>query len=312
MSKQKTSDKKIDLSPSLTRPLDRSALSNDNATLRALTGMLNNPALTGAEAPPPEEKFSAPAAPSGATLVVDSTPTPDVLQAAQAMQAIAAAPQPTGTTAPVPKTRNTLIMLTGRNTDRVTAATGNVVFNIYAPVETLARSLLSSFDAAHPGADTFLANIRAWGAGEVSDDFPITAERIIFVKMIRSIAATLGSSLDWGNFGSDAGFWVDACHRAALSFHDESPGTPVFITGIADKYEFDYFRAHGFTHWHVTGRPAPGLSEDKFSTSLDNDVVRQVSNNRNGPKLRAIWCESVPCNSNRLWTIPEFVASFSK
>jgi hypothetical protein len=319
------------LKPNLTRPLDKAAMSNDSATLRALTGMLNNPAITGAVVP----KGETTALP---TTALPPGSIPDHSDVSPPSNIGGAAPFPSAQTANAPGSAlpparevpaketpaaavkvGLRLLFTGRGLSDTAHAIGAIEYNISAPVFKLAQkffneSVFSDVNSiSAPGSVSFLATIKAWGAGEISAAFPITPARAIFVQMIRSLAGmadALPAGPNWKRFGSDEGFWIDACVHAANEDNDSS-GRRVVITGIASKFEYDYIRSQGYSHWHIMARPGVGGNVDLLSGSFDNDVTKQVSVQRNGPKLRCIWKDTTPPISGRLWAVADFVLAAS-
>jgi hypothetical protein len=288
----------------LARPLDKSVLSNDSATLRALTGMLNNPAITGAVVEK-EERYDAPAGKGGATIPPSGVGPAETISAATTFPAAA----PLAPPAPVapPKIGNRLLF-TGRSVTGLAAGIGAKLFIIGAPAAELAQMFFgSTWRVVAPGAENFLATIKAWGSAEVSEKFPLTPARATFITMIRSMANSklMPEGINWGTFGSNEGFWIDV---AVASAAEAASNSRVILSGISSKIEFDYFRAKGFQHWHIMGKPgAPAINE--LATALDNDVTKQISVTRSGAKLRCIWAENAPAPSERFWRLNEFVSA---
>lgn len=302
-------DFKNSLNSKPARPLDKSNMSNDAATLRALTGMLNNPAITGAVVPK-EEKYDGPASENGQTLAVAQTPSetapPGALLAAQTETPPASAIQP------LPKVSLRLLM-TGRNVGNVIQAIGAQEFSLDGPVLGLAKAFFGPEAATLPGGEAFLATLRAWGAGVVSTAYPLTPARAVFKTMIHSLAAPANQTLlpkgiDWTKFGKDEGFWIDAVIRGAKAFSDANPTARIVFTGITGMTEFRYFQTLGASHWHVMARPGIGAA-GQLSSNLDNDVTKQVSVKRQGPRLRCVWNDTTPPISDRIWRLSDFAAA---
>lgn len=302
------------------RPLDKSALSNDNATLRALTGMLNNPLITGAEVPKGgvEEKYDAPSGKDGATLPIPSSPLNDFpLPAETQPAAIVITTAPVAPVPPIPSKIGLRLCFTGRGLSDICTAIGATEFNISGPVFSLALKFfpgqIQHTDGTYaPGAESFVATLKAWGSGEISAAYPITPARAIFIQMIKSLAGiknSLPSAVDWNKFGGDEGFWIDSCVNAAKSYAEEFPYARIVVTGLSTKHEFEYVRTQGFTHWHAMARPGVGGNVDALCSFLDNDVTKQISNQRNGARLRCIWKDTVAPTSQRLWSMSDFAAA---
>lgn len=280
----------------LSRPLDRANLSNDNATLRNLLGVLNNPAITGAIVPD-EEKANMKSFPSAQTATLPE-PAP-------------AAPAAT-TTAPVapPTPPGARLFFTGRGVGEVVKAIGATEVAVNAPIIALARYFFPGLDGKTPGAEALLSTLKAYGNGEFSSAYPVSPARATFIIMVR----TLGkqgllpeiASDHWAKFGAEEGFWISAATLKA----DQIEGR-VVITGISSEMEYLYLTHNNYQHWHVTARPGhkvgtnPG--SEKLNTSMDNDVTKKVSAQREGKKLRVIWNDTANSISNRLWSVADFV-----
>lgn len=299
----------------LAKPLDKNLMSNDSAMLRSLTGMLNDPNITGAELPASERKpvNTAPIPPGGldpraTPAAIDSlnipTPTPQAAQPTP--QASPANPTAAASTPPVPLPNR--LVFTGRGVREAAAALGAKYYTVNGPVLALANYFYPGISKDTAGAETFLAAVKAWGANEISKEYPVTPARAMFVTMVRAIAPALPAGISWANFGANEGFWIDACVASATL---EPEDTRVVVSGLTTDIELKFFSTQGFQHWHLMARPGHKVtidSQNKLNSSLDNSVTTQVSQQRTGGKLRAIWNDNVSPISNRLWTLPEFLA----
>lgn len=294
----------------LSRPLDKQALANDNATLRSLVAQLNNPELTGAEVPI-EEKPAAPVPPIKNDLPKTDLPIPTTPPTPTPTPPAAPIAPPPAVTVP-PKVGGRLLM-TGRAAAVTLAQEIGQQVSIASPVIALAHALLgdtnliwesSERGKETPGASAFLASLKAFGAREYSPAYPLTVARAVFVKMIQSLATTgsLPPGINWAQFGRDDGFWTDSAVAMAKSLFED--GQRVTVTGISTNEELNYFRSIGFSHWHVMS--GPQTVSDPLTQALDNSVTEQISKQRNGPKLRCIWASKMPSPSHRLWTVDEF------
>jgi len=288
----------------LSRPLDKSNLSNDNATLRNLLGVLNNPAITGAEIPE-DLKESVKSFPSAQTPTKPEPPPP-------ATPAVAVSPAAT----PVPPTvaPSQRLLLTGRGLSEVAKAIGAQEFAISAPIIALARHFFPNLDGKTAGAENFLSTIKAFGSAEFSANYPASPARATFVVMVRTLGRQkllpMSDVINWDRFGFDEGFWIDSALAQAVA----NGSARSVITGIASEYEYKFFVANGFQHWHVTARTgiksgSGGPAADKLNTTLDNDVTKKISQQREGKKLRVIWNDTTNPISNRLWLLSEFVTA---
>ncbi len=317
------SKKKIDLSPELKKPLDPSNLANDEGTLRILAGALNAGARVpkGLQQDVDPAKYSGPTGEGNTTITLDSMPTAQE-QAAQAaasrLQTAVTQPRPTvqqldaaaakdfeaqlaAAAKPLPAPKSRRLVFTGRNLSALAQQLGATQFALDDAARAIAASFYPTESPDSSVYQGFLATVFAWGTGEISDKFPATAERALFCRAVRE-------EKDWAQYGKNAGFWTDSLVATAKTFSELSPDALLVFTGIPDVTALHYFVALGFQHWHVTG-PA-NLPVDPLSQRCDHDVIKALSKDRNGPKLRVIWSPETPNPSPRLWTQQEFLASF--
>jgi hypothetical protein len=301
-------------SPKLSRPLDKANLSNDNATLRNLIGVLNNPAITGAEVPESEKANFRPF-PSAQTPTSpeQQTQTQTPASASPTAAAPAVSVSPVAAPVPPPTAPSNRLFFTGRGVSEVVKAIGAYEFAINAPIIALARHFFPGLGASTAGAETFLSTLKAFGNGEFSTIHPATPGRATFIVMVRTLGKQGllpgGDLIDWTKFGLDEGFWIDTALRQAEQYSDRA-----VITGISSEMEHQYFTAKGFQHWHITARPghkagSGGAAADKLNTAIDNNLTKQISQQREGRKLRAVWNDTANPISNRLWSVADFVTA---
>jgi hypothetical protein len=293
----------------LARPMDRANMANDTATLRALAGALNNPRAEAIERldsfKADTTKYSGPTGSANMTIPIEQIPDESALpQRAQAPPPAAVQPL----TQRAASISNKLVF-TGRLISETLAEIGAKGFAADAGVRQLARFFFPLGDKVLPGEQSFTDTLRAWGTGEVTQAFPINASRATFVTMIHSLATLkqLPEGFDWTKFGRDEGFWIDSIVKQANAFLAENPEARIVFLGVNSIPELKYFQGIGCTHWHISG-PAGGAPVDEFSNRLDQDVIKQISQKRNGPKLRCIWRSTTGAASpsDRLWTSLEF------
>jgi hypothetical protein len=290
-------EKKIDLTPQpLKRPLDRSAMGNDAMQLRALTAMMNNPVLTGAEIPP-EEKPP----------VAQCVPIPGVA----APKAAAAADLPrriffTG----LPRVGKSWLG------DQLAAR----VFEFDDPIRGIAFQLFGTVRDPKD-LDRFAAEVQAWGDGEVSERFPITATRAMFVDYVRN-SGGVGRTImgipveDYGT----AGFWSRSLLARVAEFEEAFPmGHLVVVTNVTTKPQYDDLRQADFRPYHVScseitrssrgGKPVMGT----IAESVERSITQKISQKPHGSKLWAVWDDpQYPPPSSRYMTIKEFFSLWAE
>lgn len=310
----------------LKRPLDRSAMGGDVGALNNLLGMLNNPAITGAAAPKPGDDG---AEGDGATQLPADP-------AVAASRKVAPALKPV-TPAPRRKITGLKFAFTGRlkaGKDYVAAALNAKIFGFADPLYALQDHFFGTHAVTDPkqkdipGARQFLQTVGQWGWGAVNEKYQLTPARAAFITMIRSLGAAgvfpAELQVDWESYGKDKEIWVKAALRRIDEFIAANPGQRIAIVNARFDHEFKPLKEAGFEHYHVmcssktwAERIAKaGLNEkspavldmsEKLAHALDQNVIKQISAQKSGPMLKAIWNDSVPSPSQRLYSLQNFL-----
>lgn len=267
--------------PKLSRPLDKAAMSNDMGILKNLVAMLNNPLITGAEAPKTEPKAGSP-------------PPEPIMK-----------PQPQSTT--LPKINSRRLFLTGApkvGKKWLAAQIAGRVFELDDPIQSMATQVFGSSD---PG---LTQELFVWGEGLITKAYPLTASRLTGVMLIRTLK--LGSfGISPERFGT-AGFWLESLvARVKATITDKELAV---ITNVWTPDQYKFLRAAGYTPIHVmcnnitrTGRGGTQVVSSLVN-SIERDITQKVSSDPKGRKLWAVWCdEKYPPTSSRLLTVEEFL-----
>ena len=168
--------------------------------------------------------------------------------------------------------------------------------------QTVRDTLVATARLKGEPSQIILEEFRNFGDGKYSP----TLTNILFLGLIRR---------SWADFGSRA-FWA----RAALAdrtdeIQDPAPvPSQLIVIGIRTSDEFKFLKDGGFTHYHVMCSPATALSRSKGRTevnslaiALDNDVQKQISLHRQGPRLNVIWHDDTPAPApSRFMSVQEF------
>jgi hypothetical protein len=195
--------------------------------------------------------------------------------------------------------RSRRLIFTGRGLENLIPPLQGRHFSLIEGSLGLVKRFFPNIQIGDPGYQELLNAVYHWGTGEITEKYPATITRALFVNAVCAIPG-------FENYGGDAGYWTDGIVNAAKA--DET-GQLLIVTGISDTIGLNYFKALGFQHWHVTGPAADGLTLNKLSAQLDNETLRALSAQRQGPKLRVIWNSPQPHNP-RLWTVQEFLDSY--
>ena len=217
----------------------------------------------------------------------------------------------------------------GTGKDYVAKALGAKVISFAEPLYAIASALFgitvtSTEGRDIPGVRGFLQAVGQWGRGVVTPEYPLTAERALFVQAIRAGGADRFGhpEVKWADFGTDPNIWLNAALARAEA--DEAP--ILAISNVRFLNEFEALQNAGWKGFHVmtsakswTERlAAQGLKPDapqlkdvseQLAAKLDASVIKQVSAQKTGATLRCIWSDSTVPPSTRLHTIESFLRS---
>lgn len=294
--------------------------------LAPLLGLLNNPAITGAELPTGAQDEATPT--PGDPIFAD---IPKIAQQAKGMLDSAFPDTaPASKKAVMPRVFTTGRMKVGK--DYLLSACQFEIMAFADPLYQLSRY----FFGEHPKDLTrdFLQRIGQWGRGEVSQGYPLTPERATFISLVRSLGAAgafdnFNSEVDFESFGIDQDIWTAALLRRAeknlVRGHASAAQIPrLGVSGCRFKNEMEHLKAAGFTHFHIMCSPQAWLIRlkkvgidpnspvvkdlsEKLAMDFDASVYKTISRQRVGPKLRVVWCDDVVRPpSSRLLTVEEF------
>ena len=287
-------------------------MSSELSGLLALTELMNNPDITGA------------ALPTKAELAAAKIPVPS--PAPVELKPI---------TTNAGSSSNTLFF-TGRiraGKDHVATAAGAKIFGFADPIYQLAShyfgiEVTSTSNKDISGMRAALQIFGQWGRGTLSDKYPVTPARALFIESVRSKALSLPSTLlvDWASYGTNENIWLDACLRRVAVYQDENPGARVAITNCRFENEFKALKGAGWRHFHIMCSPktwsarlalgkltpeSPSVKDlsEAMSAAIDADVIKRTSAQRAGAKLAVVWNDSVPRISDRMHTLESFLQS---
>lgn len=264
----------------LARPMDRAAMNNDLAVLNQLLGVLNNPLITGAEPPKNAPK-----------------PTP----AAPTIQMSAF------------KLSSNKIFFTGAakaGKSWLSAKIAAVPFELDDPIRAMARDVFGS-DAREGDLAEFTHEVFAWGEGQVSKKFPLTASRALFIGNARESQAKV-FGISTSTFGTSA-FWLNSLAARVNAFAKANPKEIVAVTDVGTAEQYKFLRAAGFMPIHVmchnltrNGRGGTNVI-DPLVSSIERDITNKISQSPGGQKLWVVWSDtSYPPPSKRFLTVDEF------
>lgn len=233
-------------------------------------------------------------------------------------------------------TSRNLIFFTGRlksGKDYIATAAGAKIFGFADPIYQLAShffgvEVTSTSNKDLPGMRAALQLMGQWAKGVISDKYPVTPARALFVESVRRKAFSLPATLlvDWASYGTNQTIWLDACMRRVAVYQEENPGARVAITNARFDFEVKALKDAGWRHFHVmcsTTTWKARLAESKMTPesptvkdisealahAIDSDVVKRTSAQRAGSRLAVIWNDNQPRISDRLHTLESFLQS---
>lgn len=207
-----------------------------------------------------------------------------------------AAPSPSPSLAPTPPAILRVVFTgqSGVGKDYVANAAGLPVVHVDTAIRVMVRHIFQ--DASDSEIQSLVDTFRAWGNGVVSPQYPLTPARWLIARVMAE---------SWGK----SGYWlrdaIDGPQRAA-------------VTDITTGDDFKTLSDAGFVHFHVMcsastlqSRPRRQGADNRMATHLDNQVVKRISAQKVGDRLRVIWNDPVtpPPAPARFWTLEQFIES---
>lgn len=96
--------------------------------------------------------------------------------------------------------------------DWVAQQAGFPIYGFADPMYLLSEHYIGTGDKSVPGVRRFLQDIGAWGRNYISEQHPLTVERMRIIREIRQYVGRLACPqypmIDWRDFGYDETFWI--------------------------------------------------------------------------------------------------------
>jgi len=309
------------------RPMDRSVMGNDAMVQRMLCQTTNMAIKAELEKGlPPGAKIvmgegaEAPASPD--TMLAEAHAKLDALAARKAKKAAEVAAEMSAAvdpltaaggeieqTAPVlasPAAPVPHLLFTGRSRAGKTFLAeqmGATVLSVQSFVADIARVLFpKSLEARHPdGFRFFCARIREYGCGRISTKYPLDVVRLLVCSRLCE---------QWPDFGTPE-CWV----KNSLELMKTEASTRYALEGIETLEEYKACEAAGLKPYHVMAsnltisNRGGAIEATGLTQALDNDVIKQMSQRKDGPKLNCVWCDqNYPPPSKLMLSTEEFLA----
>jgi hypothetical protein len=313
-------------------------LRSEAASLNNLLGMLNNPALTGAEVPPDAKekvKVRVPMHPNlrraPSPALTAPVPTATTQPESGALDAVSgeASPVPAAsTTNRVPVNRLFFTGGMGVGKDYVAAAAGAFVIGFADPIYSLVEALFPGLQVTAtegkdiPGVRELLQTLGQWGRGEVNAKYPLTPARALMRVHVLSLANGLPADLcvDWSAWGVNKDIWLDSLLARAAKL---DAVRRVAATNVRFENELRRLRSDGWAHYHVMcsqatrqdrlrkiGVPLSGASlsdmSERLAMALDADVTKKIKQPGTS-RLKVIWNDTAPPPSPRIFTVNQWL-----
>jgi hypothetical protein len=176
-------------------------------------------------------------------------------------------------------------------------------------ISSVIEEVLSKLDFAsapfHKSYHTMVQTLLAWGRGHVSDGFPLSPARLLFMLQARDL-------LDVEGFGRPD-FWASLLVQKVADFSG-----PVVVTSVTSGAEFQVLQEAGFKHYHVVCSSATlanrqkrqGAPGEALAAHLDKQATEKLSNRKDGEKLKCVWNDAAKAHP-RLYSVQEFLQEVS-
>lgn len=158
-----------------------------------------------------------------------------------------------------------------------------------------------------PPPPAVLAQLIAWANGTYDASAPNTAERGIFVQLIRNLF-----SLE--EFGTANFLAKQLIREAAL----QTDAQIIAVTDVQNVGEFNTLKEAGFVHYHVAASMTTMASrnkrprDEKLATHLDGQASTIMQREPQGEKKAIVWSDPISANPcARFYTPEEFKVLFS-
>lgn len=234
--------------------------------------------------------------------------------------------------APAESSKPCKLFFTGRlcsGKDYLAKAAGCKVLGFADPLYAVASyyfdvEVTSEKNKDLPGMRAFLQTVGQWGRGTVSEKYPLTPARALFVKRVRSDGACglFGNApVEWESYGKNEDIWLDSLIARVAAL----PAARIAVTNCRFQNEFERLQKENYDHWHCMCNPktwaarlakqnltpeSPAVKDlsEQLAAKLDASVIRQCSAQKSGPKLKVIWSdEAMPAPSSRLHSVADFL-----
>jgi hypothetical protein len=163
-------------------------------------------------------------------------------------------------------------------------------------IDRFLRDFYPDLETGSPLLLNFRETIKAWGDGVITDKYPLSPARFLFTEFVRG---------RWPGFGTTS-YW-------ASQLVDCGPDGKTIVTRVESSADFRALVAAGFKHYHVVtstntmaARQQRKNADNRLALSLDADVIKKLSSNRQGPRLNVIWNDTTPA-SPRVFTVAQWL-----
>ena len=200
--------------------------------------------------------------------------------------------------------------------DHVAKTCGYKIVSFSQPIYWLLEAYCGTSDKRYPGIREMMQKVGQWGWGSVSQQYPITFERIGFTNWVRFKlhdyhgAYPSLSGINWFQYGNQKDFWVRILLDRVAKL---SPTEKVAVVNVRFDHELAPLRDAGFSHYHVyceesTRRSRFGDEPFNESEQLDESELFAVQQKVLLPDDRVIWNDHNPVPPGKAYiTIGQFI-----
>jgi len=166
-------------------------------------------------------------------------------------------------------------------------------------------------DKDRPDHRSFLQRIGQWGWGAITNDYPLTPERVAFCELLRVEGKKIPGAkyVRWEEYGTRKDFWVRTLIRRLEEFDSRDP---VAVTNVRFAHEAMPLATEGFEHYlvmctegtraHRNGGSLPEATKNDLSEQYAQRLATTL------PDDRIIWNDDVQtADSGRYLSVQEFL-----
>jgi hypothetical protein len=140
--------------------------------------------------------------------------------------------------------------------DHVADGTTLTKHRMAQPIYQLVNELLGKVEKGAPGYRRFLQQVGQFGRGIISEQYPVTIERVALVQLIHQIGRKIWGydKINWDQYGKRPDFWSYVVLNTSPTYNsnpDRSLDSPIIVNDLRFPVDKEAFEKAGFESWLV-------------------------------------------------------------